>query len=106
MSPMAVTWRNAGDGVGAVPIVLFTLTVFTWLNKLNASNITSSRWRPPKRIGRESRRSNDDVPQSSATFEKHENRAELRPTPSGRSFTVVWLFRSPPVTMFNGNGVA
>jgi hypothetical protein len=32
-----------GDGVAPAPIVLFTLTTLTWLNRWNASTITSTR---------------------------------------------------------------
>src|SRR5689334_24259554 len=105
MSPTAVTCRNVGAGVAALPIVLFTLTTFARLNRLNASSISSTA-PPPTVIARDTRTSNDAVPHVSATFEKHGMRALLRPTPAGLSLTVVSLLLSAPVTTLNGNGDA
>ena len=105
MSPIAVTCLNVGDAVVPVPYVLLTDTTLTRLNRLNASTMASIRW-PRNAMGRDTRRSKDEVPQFSAAFAKHDNRCEFRPTPSGRSFTVVSLFRSLPVTTLKGAALA
>src|SRR5579872_6249666 len=102
MSPTAVTCSKVGDATGVLPIVLFTLTTLTWLKRLKPSSIRSSRRAPPKRNARDSRMSNDEVPQICERSEKHGILALLRPTPAGRSFTVVSLLLSAPVTIVKG----
>src|SRR3954465_12632426 len=101
MSPTAVTCENAGDGVLPLPIVLFTLTTFARLNRLNPSSISSSLV-PPSATDRATRMPNGAVPPDRGRSSKHGSRPELRPTPAGRSFTVVSLLLSAPVTTLKG----
>src|SRR4051794_7587399 len=103
MSPTAVTCVNAGDGVLPLPIVLFTLTTLARLNRLNPSSISSSLV-PPSAIDRATRMSNVAVAHDRVRSSKHGSRPELRPTPAGRSFTVVSLLLSARVTTLSGGG--
>src|SRR4051794_27211290 len=102
MSPTAVTCWNVGDGAAVLPIVLLTLTTLARLNRLNPSSISSRRLFGENDTARESRMSNVAVPHVRVRSAKHGMRALFRPTPAGRSFTVVSLLLSAPVTTLNG----
>src|SRR4051794_19756765 len=102
MSATDVTCLNAGDGSGVLPIVELTVTTFVRLNRLKPSSITSTRCACGSEKARDTRTSKVAVPHARVRSPKHGSRPELRPTPSGRSLTVVSLLLSAPVTMLNG----
>ena len=97
--------RRSGESA-PLPIVLLTLTTFARLNRLNAfeDQIDAVRGRERNARARSACRS-VAVPHDRVRSSKHGIRAELRPTPAGRSFTVVSLLLSAPVTTLNGSAV-
>src|SRR5262249_21023158 len=102
MSPTAVTCLNVDDGTGVLPIVLLTFTTLARLKMLNPSIISSSLREAPNVSVLDSRRSVVVVPHVRVRSSKHGIRPAFRPTPAGRSLTVVSLLLSAPVTMLNG----